>query len=270
MNLEDLESSLGFTFQDKSLLQRALTHRSYLNENPNLPWLDNERLEFLGDSILGFITAEHLYHRFPEMKEGELTSLRAALVRGQTLAEYAEQLGVGPFLLISRGEDAGGGRGRPALLAATFEAILGALFLDQGLDAASALIVRMVDEKTDNILIERLDRNAKSLLQELSQGRMKVTPSYRLVETHGPDHAREFRVEVFLGDRVYGEGSGRNKQMAEQEAARDAIRRLEHEYDQATLEAQAVPEASEGVIHASSDGEAAASNDDARALDLTP
>lgn len=230
MDFSELEATLGFVFDDKSLLQRALTHRSYLNENPDLPWLDNERLEFLGDAILGFVTAEHLYHRFPEMKEGDLTSLRAALVRGQTLAEFSTQLNLGPYLLISRGEEAGRGRARPALLAATFEAILGALYFDQGLPAARELIVRMIDDKTQNILQERLDRNAKSLLQELSQGRLKVTPVYRLVETHGPDHAREFTVEAVLGSTVYGVGRGRNKQTAEQEAARDAITRLQEEY----------------------------------------
>lgn len=244
MSLPDLEASLGLVFQDKSLLQRALTHRSYLNENPDLPWLDNERLEFLGDAILGFVTAEHLYHRFPEMKEGDLTSLRAALVRGETLAEFAAELNVGPYLHISRGEEAGRGRARPALLAATFEAILGALFLDRGLDAARGLIVRMINAKTQRILQERLDRNSKSLLQELSQGRFKVTPVYRLVETRGPDHAREFTVEAVLGDRVYGIGHGRNKQTAEQEAARAAIELLEQEMSAAAfLEAQAALDA---------------------------
>lgn len=236
MNLAELEANLGFRFDDKSLLQRALTHRSFLNENPDLPWLDNERLEFLGDSILGFITAEHLYHRFPEMKEGDLTSLRAALVRGQTLAEFASQLNLGPYLLISRGEEAGRGRARPALLAATFEAILGALYFDQGLPAARDLIVRMIEEKTQSILQERLDKNAKSLLQELSQGRLKVTPVYRLVETRGPDHAREFTVEAVLGESVYGIGQGRNKQSAEQNAARNAISRLEEEFHTAAEE----------------------------------
>lgn len=229
-NLAELEATLGFVFDDKSLLQRALTHRSYLNENPDLPWLDNERLEFLGDSILGFVTAEHLYHRFPEMKEGDLTSLRAALVRGETLAEFSAELTLGPYLLISRGEDAGRGRARPALLAATFEAILGALYLDQGLPAARELIVRMIEEKTQRILRERLDRNAKSLLQELSQGHFKVTPIYRLIATQGPDHAREFTVEAVLGEQVYGIGRGRNKQTAEQEAARNAITRLQEEF----------------------------------------
>lgn len=243
MILSDLEAQLGYVFQDKSLLQRALTHRSYLNESPQLLWLDNERLEFLGDAILGFVTAEHLYHHFPEMKEGDLTSLRAALVRGQTLAEYASQLNIGPYLLISRGEDAGGGRSRPALLAATFEAIVGALYLDRGFEAARDLIVRMIDSKTHNILQERLDRNAKSLLQELSQGRLKVTPIYRLVDSKGPDHAREFTVQVCLNERVYGSGSGRNKQAAEQEAARAAILELERELDAAAFEAQAALDA---------------------------
>lgn len=244
MNLASLEDALGYVFDDKSLLQRALTHRSYLNENPDVPWLDNERLEFLGDAILGFITAEHLYHRFPEMKEGDLTSLRAALVRGQTLAEFATQLNLGPYLLISRGEQAGHGRERPALLAATFEAILGALYFDQGLPAVRDLIVRLVDDKTQNILQERLDRNAKSLLQELSQGRLKVTPAYRLVATQGPDHAREFTVEAVLGEIVYGTGRGRNKQTAEQDAARNAIARLQEEYhSQAEAEARAALDA---------------------------
>lgn len=244
MNLADLETTLNFVFQDKSLLQRALTHRSYLNENPDLPWLDNERLEFLGDAILGFVTAEHLYHRFPEMKEGDLTSLRAALVRGETLAEFATELNLGPSLYISRGEEAGRGRARPALLAATFEALLGAMFLDQGLEPARDLIVRMIDTKTQKILQERLDRNAKSLLQELSQARLKVTPAYRVIETRGPDHAREFTVQAVLGEEVYGVGRGRNKQTAEQEAARAAIARLEAEVSAAAFaEAQAALDA---------------------------
>jgi ribonuclease-3 len=233
MNPADLEATLGFVFEDKSLLQRALTHRSYLNENPNLPWLDNERLEFLGDSILGFITAEYLYHRFPEMTEGDLTSLRAALVRGQTLAEFARDLGLGPQLLISRGEEAAGGRGRTALLAATFEALVGALYLDQGLDAVRRVILQLMEPKTQSIFKERLDRNAKSLLQELSQGRLRLTPLYRTVSASGPDHAREFTVEVLLSDRVYGIGHGPNKQTAEQEAAQIAINELGRQLERA-------------------------------------
>jgi ribonuclease-3 len=244
MNLAELETTLGHVFQDKSLLHRALTHRSYLNENPDHAWLDNERLEFLGDSILGFVTAEHLYHRFPEMKEGDLTSLRAALVRGETLAEFALRLDLAPYLLISRGEESGRGRLRPALLAATLEAIIGALYLDHGMDAAHNLIVHLIDDKVASILQERLDRNAKSLLQELSQGRLKLTPVYRLVATRGPDHAREFTVEALLGEQVYGVGHGRNKQTAEQDAARAAIQRLEEELlDVSQVQAQAALDA---------------------------
>ncbi len=241
MDLPELEAKLGFVFEDKSLLQRALTHRSYLNENFNLPWLDNERLEFLGDSILGFVAAEYLYHHFPEMKEGDLTSLRAALVRGETLAQYAEELHLGQHLLISRGEEAAGGRARPALLAATFEAVVGALYLDRGLEAARTLILSVIRSKTESIVQERLDRNAKSLLQELSQGRLKVTPVYRTIETRGPDHAREFTVQVLLGDRAYGVGSGRNKQTAEQAAARAAIEQLERELDEADRQLRPAP-----------------------------
>jgi ribonuclease-3 len=243
MDLADLEAALGFVFEDKSLLQRALTHRSFLNENTHLPWLDNERLEFLGDAILSFVTAEYLYNHFPEMKEGDLTSLRAALVRGETLAEYARQFELGAYLLISRGEEAAGARSRVALLAASFEAVIGALYLEHGMEDAKSLIVRVIDSKTHRIVRERLDRNAKSLLQELSQGRMKVTPAYRLIEARGPDHAREFTVQVLLGDRAYGIGQGRNKQAAEQEAARTAILELEREWDKATVEAQAALDA---------------------------
>lgn len=239
MNLADLEASLGYEFEDKSLLQRALTHRSFLNENPQLPWLDNERLEFLGDAILGFVTAEHLYHHFPEMKEGDLTSLRAALVRGETLAEFAGQLDLGDYIFISRGEEVAGARSRPALLAATFEAVVGAIFLEHGVESARTLILRLIESRTHRIIQERLDRNAKSLLQELSQGRMKLTPVYHTVDASGPDHARLFTVEVILGERVYGTGRGRNKQAAEQEAARNAILQVEQELEATAVEAQA-------------------------------
>ncbi len=229
MTLEDLEFNIGFVFRDKSLLTRALTHRSYLNENPNLPYLDNERLEFLGDAILDFVTAEYLYQHYPEMSEGDLTSLRAALVRGDSLARFATEQGLAPHLLMSRGEDAAGGRSRVPLLAGAFEAVIGALYLDQGLQAARALVERFIAPEADRIHQQRLDRDAKSLLQEMSQGRLQVTPQYRLVETRGPDHAKEFTVEVVLRDQSYGRGTGRSKQIAEQEAARVALENLRDE-----------------------------------------
>lgn len=226
MELQEFENALGFAFRDKSLLQRALTHRSYLNENPDLPYLDNERLEFLGDAILDFVTAEFLYQRFPEMSEGDLTSLRAALVRGESLARFASDLGVPPFLMMSRGEDAAGGRARAPLLAGAFEALIGALYLDQGFDSARALVLRFAEPATEYVIQERSDRDAKSMLQELSQGRLQVTPLYRLVEMHGPDHAKEFTIAVVIQDQEYGRGAGRSKQIAEQEAARVALETL--------------------------------------------
>ncbi len=229
MTLEELESNIGFIFSDKSLLTRALTHRSYLNENPDLPYLDNERLEFLGDAILDFVAAEYLYQHFPEMSEGDLTSLRAALVRGDSLARFAADLGLPPYLLMSRGEDAAGGHSRVPLLAGAFEAVIGALYLDQGLPAARALVERFISPEAEHIHQQRLDRDPKSLLQEMSQGRFQVTPQYRLVETRGPDHAKEFTVEVVLKNQAYGRGTGRSKQIAEQEAARVALENLRDE-----------------------------------------
>jgi ribonuclease-3 len=227
MSPDNFEITLGFTFKDKSLLTRALTHRSYLNENPNLPYLDNERLEFLGDAILDFVAAEFLYQHFPEMSEGDLTSLRAALVKGETLARFASELGVPPHLLMSRGEEAAGGRARAPLLAGAFEAIIGALYLDQGFEAARQFVLRFAELESERIHHQRLDRDAKSMLQELSQGKFQVTPLYRLVDTRGPDHAKEFTIEVVLKDQVYGRGTGKSKQLAEQDAARVALQALQ-------------------------------------------
>jgi ribonuclease III len=229
MRIEAFESTLGITFRDKSLLSRALTHRSYLNDNPDLPYLDNERLEFLGDAILDFIAAEFLYQRFPEMSEGELTSLRAALVKGETLARFAADMGLPPFLLMSRGEESARGRERAPLLAGAFEALIGALYLDQGLQAVRPFILRFLLNEADRVHHQRLDRDAKSMLQELSQGNFQMTPQYRLIETRGPDHLKEFTVAVIIKDQEYGRGVGRSKQIAEQVAAGVALEALQSE-----------------------------------------
>jgi ribonuclease III len=229
MEIGGLERELGLAFHDKSLLTRALTHRSFLNENPDLPYLDNERLEFLGDSILDFVAAEFLYQRFPEMSEGELTSLRAALVKGDTLARFAIDLGLPQFLLMSHGEEAARGRMRAPLLAGAFEALIGALYLDQGLESARGFILRFLPAESERVHALRLDRDPKSMLQELSQGKLQVTPQYRLVETRGPDHAKDFTVAVIIKEREFGRGSGRSKQIAEQEAARVALETLQVE-----------------------------------------
>jgi ribonuclease-3 len=227
MNLEELQTALGVTCNNKSLLTRALTHRSYLNENSDLPYLDNERLEFLGDAVLDFVAAEFLYQRFPEMPEGDLTSLRAALVKGDTLARFALDLGLPQYLLMSRGEEAARGRERAPILAGAFEALVGALYLDQGLGAARDFVLRFLPGESERVHALRLDRDAKSMLQELSQGKLQVTPQYRLVQVRGPDHAKEFTIAVILNDREYGRGAGRNKQIAEQEAARIALENLQ-------------------------------------------
>jgi len=229
INLSKLEKTLGITFNDKSLLQRALTHSSYLNENPDYPLPDNERLEFLGDAVLDFLTAKYLYNRFPEMEEGQLTSLRAALVKRETLAHFAAAYNLGEYLLLSRGEEDSGGRKREAILCAAFEALVGAILLDQGLQEANGFILRCMEPEIKRILEEELYRDAKSTLQEVTQAHFQITPVYRTVAERGPDHAKEFTVEVLIGDEVYGQGVGPSKQAAEQEAAKVALQRVKRE-----------------------------------------
>ncbi len=221
-----LEQKLGIVFRDKSLLQRALTHRSYLNEHPEFLLEDNERLEFLGDAVLDFVTGEYLYHRFPELREGPLTSMRSVLVRRNTLARFARQCDLGRHLLMGHGEAESGGRNRPATLCAAFEALVGALYLDQGLGSVQLLLEPLIVPEITRTLEDRLDRDPKSHLQELAQARMHRTPRYATVAESGPDHAKEFTVEVTIGGQVYGQGQGPSKQLAAQAAARAALERL--------------------------------------------
>ena len=213
------------TFRDPSLLERALTHRSYLNEHLELALDDNERLEFLGDAVLDFVTGAWLYNRFPEMREGRLTSLRAALVKTDALAALALRIGLDEHLRLGKGEAESGGRGRISLLADAFEAVLGALYLDQGLGAVREFLERLLPEEVERILAEESDRDAKSMLQEWSQAEYGITPRYRTVSEEGPDHAKSFTVEVRVGDRVVGRGEGLSKQLAAQAAASDALKR---------------------------------------------
>ena len=227
INLAEVEARLGCTFTDKSLLHRALVHRSYLNEHPGFPLEDNERLEFLGDAVLGFVTGEYLYHRFPEMAEGPLTNLRSALVRRDSLAQLARQFELGHFLLMGAGETSTGGQERPATLCAAFEALIGALYLDQGLAATYRFLESLMGQAVVRIVAEQSDRDWKSRLQELSQGLLRHTPRYATVDEIGPDHARQFTVEVSIGGEPYGVGTGPNKQHAAQMAAREALAQLE-------------------------------------------
>ncbi|MGD8624072.1 MAG: ribonuclease III [Anaerolineae bacterium] len=228
--INDLEKKLGIKFHDKSLLQRALTHRSYLNEHPHFPFEDNERLEFLGDAVLDFLTGEWLYHRFPELREGPLTSLRSALVRRETLARFASQLDLGDYLLMGHGEAESGGRQRSGTLCAAFEALVGALYLDQGLEPLGQLMEPLITPEVNRTLKEHSHKDAKSRLQELAQGQMHRTPRYSTVGESGPDHAKEFTVRVTIGGQAYGEGYGPSKQLAAQAAAQAALDRLANEY----------------------------------------
>lgn len=228
----DREKILNLNFIDKTLLLRALTHRSYLNENPDFILGDNERLEFLGDAVLDFLTAEYLYHRFPEMREGELTSLRAALVRTESLANLAHKIDLGRCLYLGHGEEAGGGRRRLAVLCGAFEALVGALYLDQGLAAVEAFVKPLFDPEIEHILADDLDKDPKSLLQELSQAELEITPSYRTIGESGPDHAKEFVVEAVIGWQVYGRGVGRSKQAAARVAAQHALVQLRRELNE--------------------------------------
>jgi ribonuclease-3 len=218
---ELLEETLGIHFQNPAFLKLALTHRSYIYETPGTGLASNERLEFLGDSILTFISADFLYRTFPELSEGELTDVRAALVKTETLATFARDLALGNFLLMGKGEQNTGGGQR--VLAAVFEAVLGAIYLDQGIEAAQRFMLHRLEPIAHEIVKKRSFKDNKSLFQELAQAHDGITPSYRLASQEGPSHNREFTVEVILGEQVVGRGQGRSKQAAEQEAAHVAL-----------------------------------------------
>jgi len=214
---------IGIQFNDYSLLLRALTHRSYVNENQGVVLEDNERLEFLGDAVIDFVVAAYLYHHFPEMQEGDLTSLRAALVRSETLAEFARQSDIGDYLQLGYGEAESGGRERIPILCATFEAVVGAIYLDQGLAVVEQWLPPLLAPTLKQIIAESLHKDAKSEFQVWAQARFNVTPVYRVVKAIGPDHDKLFTVEARVGDAVWGVGEGRSKQAAAQAAATEAL-----------------------------------------------
>jgi ribonuclease-3 len=235
-SMDDLlvfENKLGLKFQDYSLLSRALTHRSYLNENPGGSLEDNERLEFLGDAVLDFVVGAYLYHHYPEMAEGELTSLRAALVRAESLAEFARMWDLGRFLRLGYGEAENGGRERTPILCATFEAVIGAIYLDQGLEPVKPLVHQLIGPALVKIIEASLHKDAKSEFQVWTQARFNITPRYQVAATSGPDHAKLFTVQAMVGDVVWGEGEGRSKQVAAQAAAQMALKKAEgHDLEQ--------------------------------------
>jgi len=220
-----LQKKLNTEFKNADLLQQALVHRSYLNENPDFHLGHNERLEFLGDAVLELVVTDYLYHHY-NMSEGDLTSLRAAIVRGEMLSKIAHDMGIDDFLLLSRGESKDHGKARQYILANAVEAVIGAVYLDQGYGAAEKLIMTFIVSQLPDVIAQGLHIDNKSRFQELAQERYRVTPSYEVLREEGLDHAKSFVVGVFLGSRKMGEGHGSSKQEAQQQAAREALESL--------------------------------------------
>lgn len=223
-DLSHLEEKLFLNFKNKDLLLQALTHRSYLNEKPSFKVGHNERLEFLGDAVLELIITEELYQKFPERPEGELTSFRAALVNSKMLSEVSVEIGLNDFLLLSRGEAKDVGRARQYILANAFESLVGAVYLDQGYDAAKIFINKFLSPRLDGVLEKKLYKDPKSLFQEEAQERVGITPNYEVTKEWGPDHDKHFIVGVYLGQELVAEGEGPSKQAAQEEAARNGLR----------------------------------------------
>lgn len=219
---ESLSQKLGIAIHKEDLFQMAVTHRSYLNEHRNHPLNHNERLEFLGDAVLELVVTEYLYHNYSN-PEGELTSWRAALVNGEMLAQVARAIGVEEFLLMSKGEAKDTGRARQYLLANAMEAIIGALYIDQGYDAAKEFIAKTVLIHLDEVLKSKSYADPKSRFQEESQDRLGITPNYHVLREEGPDHDKHFVSGVFLGDELIAEGNGQSKQEAQRDAAKNAL-----------------------------------------------
>jgi len=231
-DLAALQQTLSVSFNDPALLEQALVHSSYVNENPDLAPDSNERLEFLGDAVLDLVVAEKLYQDLPHSTEGEMTRRRAALVRRDTLARIARTIKLGDYLYLGKGEEASSGRRKPANLAGALEAVIAAIFLDQGSTTTKKFILRLFNEELQKVASQGARVDYKSQLQELIQAKEQQTPAYQLVEEMGPDHDRRFTVEVRVGDTVLGKGSGKSKKTAETEAARTALEQLSTSFTQ--------------------------------------
>lgn len=226
MDYEKLEKAIFYKFKKDRFLNEAMTHRSYLNENPNWKFRHNERLEFLGDAVLELVTTEILFNQYPDYAEGKLTSLRAALVNYQMLAEVSKDIGLEDFLLLSKGESKDTGRARDVILANAMESLIGAIHLDGGYEEAKKFIVEFIINKLEKVIKEQLYRDAKSVLQEKTQATLKTTPIYKVLGAEGPDHKKTFNVGVYLGDKMIASGQGLSKQDAEVEAAKKALEEL--------------------------------------------
>lgn len=224
--MEELEKKLNYTFRDRGLLSEALSHSSYANEHRSAHLRSNERLEFLGDSVLGFVTAEFLFTQHPDLPEGDLTRIRAALVCEQSLYEVARKLDLGRYLKLGRGEEQGGGRERPSILADATESVFAAVYLDGGMEAAAALIHRVLLDKEREEAVEERRRDYKTELQELVQRKSGSTLNYRMVGSDGPDHAKVLEAAALLNGEEFSTGTGHSKKEAEQSAARAALEKL--------------------------------------------
>jgi ribonuclease-3 len=227
LDLKGLERLLKYQFKDAALARTAMTHRSYLHANPGRSGESNERMEFLGDSVVGLAVNEFLYNKFPKLREGELTKMKSLLVSRVILSRAATVMGLGQFVLLSEAEDESGGRNRASILADTLEGIIGAVYLDGGLEPARKLTERLLLREVHEILSDANLANYKSMLQEYVQGEFKTHPQYRISSENGPDHQKLFAVEVVVNGRTLGRGHGSNKKEAEQEAARDALLHFE-------------------------------------------
>lgn len=225
-DFEKFEKKIGINFSDKDLLKQAFIHRSFINENSKIGMWHNERLEFLGDAVLELVTTEALFKKYKDIQEGELTAYRASLVNTNSISAVAESLGMNDYLLLSKGEAKDKGKARHAILANTFEAFLGALYLDQGYEKVQEFLGRVLMPNIDQIVKEKLWRDSKSYIQEKSQEIRGVTPFYEIIEEKGPDHDKHFTSGIYLGEELIAKGKGKSKQEAEQDAARKALETL--------------------------------------------
>ena len=224
INFSDFEKKTGVVFKEKELLKQAFIHRSFINENPHSNLCHNERLEFLGDAVLELVVTDYLYRKYPHYTEGELTAVRSALVNTLIISDMASNLGMNDFLLLSKGETKDNGKARQYILANTFEAYIGAVYLDQGYKKAEKFISDFLLPNTDEIVSKKLWRDPKSQVQEKSQEKIGVTPSYRVLSESGPDHDKHFTVGIFFLNDLIAEGKGKSKQEAEQKAAESALK----------------------------------------------
>ncbi|OGI89685.1 ribonuclease III [Candidatus Nomurabacteria bacterium RIFCSPLOWO2_01_FULL_40_15] len=220
----DFEKKVKIVFKDKNLLKQAFIHRSYINENPSIALSHNERLEFLGDAVIELIVTDFLYKKYPNFTEGELTAVRSALVNAIIISEIASQIGMNEYLLLSKGESKDNGKARQYILANTYEAYVGAVYLDQGYGVADKFVFQSLLHKTEEIVNKKLWRDAKSLVQERAQEHVSVTPSYKVLHESGLDHDKHFTVGIFFGPSLIAEGKGKSKQEAEQKAAEMALK----------------------------------------------